>query len=75
MVISNGNINNKSNQFNYFLRAGLVASSHLFSNIHSFKYTVTMISDCISFLEINALRNEVFLAINKFQYLWRQRAD
>ena len=34
-----------------------------------------MTSDNIWFLEVNALSKEVFLAINKIQYLWRQRAD
>ena len=33
-----------------------------------------MTSDSISFLEVNALNNELFLAINRIQY-WRQRAD
>ena len=31
--------------------------------------------DSIPFLEVNALNNEVFLAINRFRYFWRQRAD
>ena len=34
-----------------------------------------MISDSISFLEVNALNNEVFLAINRIRYLWRQHAN
>ena len=34
-----------------------------------------MISDSVSFLEVNALNNEIFLAINRIRYLWRQRAD
>ena len=37
--------------------------------------TVTMESDSIPLLEVNALSNEVFLAINKIRHLWRQRAD
>ena len=34
-----------------------------------------MTSDSIPFLEVNALNNKVFLAINRIRYLWRQRAD
>ena len=34
-----------------------------------------MKSDSIPFLEINALSNEVFFAINRTRYLWKQRAD
>ena len=34
-----------------------------------------MTSDSIPLLEVNALSNEVFLAINKIRHLWRQRAD
>ena len=34
-----------------------------------------MTSESISFLEVNALNNKVFLAINRIRYLWRQRAD
>ena len=34
-----------------------------------------MKSDSIPFLEINALSNELFVAINRTRYLWRQRAD
>ena len=34
-----------------------------------------MTSDSISFLEVNALNNKVFLAINRIRYLWKQRAD
>ena len=34
-----------------------------------------MTSDSIPFLEANALTNEVFLAINRIRYLWRQLAD
>ena len=34
-----------------------------------------MTSDSIPYLEVNALSNEVFLAINRTQPLWRQRAD
>ena len=34
-----------------------------------------MTLDSIPFLEVNALNNEVFLAINRIRYLWRQRAD
>ena len=36
---------------------------------------VTVAADSISFLEVNALNSEIFLAINRIQYLWRQRAD
>ena len=34
-----------------------------------------MTSDSISLLEVNALSNEVFLAINRIRHLWRQSAD
>ena len=34
-----------------------------------------MTSDSIPLLEVNALSNEVFLAINRIRHLWRQRAD
>ena len=34
-----------------------------------------MTLDNIPFLEVNALNNEVFLAINRIRYLQRQRAD
>ena len=34
-----------------------------------------MTSESISFLEINALNNKVFLAINRIRYFWRQRAN
>ena len=34
-----------------------------------------MTSDSIPILEVNALSNEVFLAINRIWHLWRQRAD
>ena len=34
-----------------------------------------MISDSIPLLEVNALSNEVFFAINRIRHLWRQRAD
>ena len=34
-----------------------------------------MTSDSISFLEVNTLSNEAFLAINRIRYLWRQNAD
>ena len=34
-----------------------------------------MTSESIPFLEVNALNNKVFLAINRIRYLWRQRAD
>ena len=34
-----------------------------------------MTLESISLLEVNALNNEVFLAINRIRYLWRQRAD
>ena len=34
-----------------------------------------MKSDSIPFLEINALSNELFVAINRTRHLWRQRAD
>ena len=34
-----------------------------------------MISDSIPLLEVNALSNEVFLAIIKIRHLWRQRAN
>ena len=34
-----------------------------------------MTSDSIPFLELNVLNNEVFLAVNRIRYLWRQRAD
>ena len=34
-----------------------------------------MKSDSIPFLEISALSNELFVAINRTRYLWRQRAD
>ena len=49
-------------------------TAHIYSKIH-LKYTVNMTSDSISFLEINTLKSEVFLAINRIQYLWRQRVD
>ena len=62
-------------QFNYFLLTSPIDSSHLLNNIHLFKYTVTMTWDSNPLLEVNALRNEVFLAINRIPYLWRQRAD
>ena len=34
-----------------------------------------MTSESISFLEINALNNKVFLAINRIRYFWRLRAN
>ena len=34
-----------------------------------------MTSDSIPLLKVNALSNEVFLAINRIRHLWRQRAD
>ena len=34
-----------------------------------------MTSDSIPLLEVNALSSEVFLAINRFRHLWRQRTD
>ena len=34
-----------------------------------------MTSDSIPLLEVNALSNKVFLAINRIRHLWRQRAD
>ena len=34
-----------------------------------------MRADSISLLEVNALNNEIYLAINRIRYLWRQRAD
>ena len=34
-----------------------------------------MTSDSIPFLEVSALNNEVFLAINRIRFLWRQSAD
>ena len=34
-----------------------------------------MTSDSIPLIEVNALSNEEFLAINRIRYLWRQRAD
>ena len=34
-----------------------------------------MTSDSITFLEVNDLNNEVFLAINRIRCLWKQRAD
>ena len=34
-----------------------------------------MTSDSILILEVTAINNEVFLAINRIRYLWRQRAD
>ena len=34
-----------------------------------------MTSHSFSFLEVIALNNEVFLEINKIQYLWRQRGN
>ena len=61
-------------QFNYFLRATPADNSHLLSNMH-LKYIVAMTSDSISFLEVNALNNEVVLVIYRMWYLWRQRAD
>ena len=60
---------------NYFLRVSPIDSSHLFNNIYLFKYTFTMTSDNIPHLEVNALSNELFLAINRIQHLWRQRAN
>ena len=33
-----------------------------------------MISDRISFLEVNGLNNEIFLEIKRIRYLWRQRS-
>ena len=33
-----------------------------------------MISDSISFLEVNGLNNEIFLEIKRIRYLWRQRS-
>ena len=36
---------------------------------------MTQISDSIPLLEVYALSNEVFLAINRIRPLWRQRAD
>ena len=34
-----------------------------------------MTSDSIPFLEVSALNNEVFLAINRIRFLWGQSAD
>ena len=36
---------------------------------------VTITSDSTPILEVNALSNEVFLATNRIQHLWRQRDD
>ena len=33
-----------------------------------------MISDSISFLEVNGLNNEIFLEIKRIPYLWRERS-
>ena len=62
---------------NYFLLASPVDSSHLhlLKDIYLFKYTVTMTSGSIPLLDVNALSQEVFLAINMMRHLWRQRAD
>ena len=34
-----------------------------------------MTSDSIPLLEVNALSNDVFLAINRIRHFWRQRAN
>ena len=34
-----------------------------------------MTADSIPLLEVNALSNKVFLAINRIPHLWRQHAD
>ena len=46
--------------------------SYLLNNI-DLKYIVTLTSDSILLLEVNGLNNEVFLAIDRIRYLWRQR--
>ena len=62
-------------QFNYFLCASPIDSSHLLNNVYLFKYTVTQVYLFKYTVIKNALRKKVFLEINRIQRLGRQRAD